>query len=201
MELMYVKALKENDLKVSSLPEDAQVGINEIRKVLAGFDMAERKGRNPTPTAIKKLKAMDKWVYYEILDFVHDTEKNDGNLPIDANNVLKDLDKPAPNPPAPNPPAPNPPAPNPPAPDDKKIEKPDNLQDQIEPIGLIIDAELDALFESGKNDYTIDEIKRKARKTYNEIWDAYEVDDSNGIETSKYSFIENEQKIFILKLK
>jgi hypothetical protein len=174
MELMYVKALKENDLKVSSLPEDAQVGINEIRKVIAGFDMAERKGRKPTPSAVKKLKAMDKWVYYEILDFVHDTENNDDDMPNDADDVLDDLQQKTP------------------------AEK---TGTEADPIGLKIDSELDQLFASGKKEYTIDDIKRLARTTYKEIWDAYESDETNGIETSKYSFIENENELFILKLK
>jgi hypothetical protein len=174
MELMYLKALKENDLKVLSLPEDAQVGINEIRKVIAGFDMAERKGRKPTPNAVKKLKAMDKWVYYEILDFVHDTENNDNDIPSDADDVLDDLE---------------------PNPKEKTIEI------KADPIGLKIDNELDQLFSTGKKEYTIDDIKRLARTAYREIWDAYETDETNGIETSKYSFVENENELFILKLK
>lgn len=191
MELMYVKALKENDLKISSLPEDAQVGINEIRRVIAGFDMAERKGRKPTPNAIKKLKAMDKWVYYEILDFVQETEHNDGDMPNDADDVLGDLENNNPNPPTPAPKKTNP----------KKPQKTDDLSDDADPIGLKIDAELDELFTTGKNEYTIDEIKRQAKNTYKEIWDAYEVGESNGVETSKYSFIENENELFILKIK
>jgi len=191
MDLMYVKALKENDLKVSTLPEDAQVGINEIRKVIAGFDMAERKGRKPTPTAIKKLKAMDKWVYYEILDFVQETKNNDGDMPNDADDVLEGLDKTNPNPPTPSPKKSN----------IVKPKKSDDLSDDADPIGLKIDSELDELFATGKNEYTIDEIKRQAKNTYKEIWDAYEVGESNGVETSKYSFIENENELFILKIK
>jgi hypothetical protein len=53
----------------------------------------------------------------------------------------------------------------------------------------------------GKKEFSIDEIKSKARKTYKEIWDNYEPDDENGIITSKYSLIENENELFELKLK
>jgi hypothetical protein len=57
------------------------------------------------------------------------------------------------------------------------------------------------LFATGKKEFTIDEVKSQARKTYKEIWDNYEPDDENGIITSKYSFLENQNELFELKLK
>jgi hypothetical protein len=179
MELKYVKALRENDLKISDLPEDAQTGISEINKVLKGFAMIERKGRKPLPASIKKLQAMDKWVYYEILDYLHDTDNNDDDMPVDADDVLDDLkDKP------------------------KGKDEPKN-DDVIAPdaTGLAIDQELDVLYASDKKSFTIDEIKSRASKTYKEIWDNYEPGDDNGIVTSKYSFLENDDELFELKLK
>jgi len=179
MELKYVKALRENDLKISDLPEDAQTGISEINKVLKGFAMIERKGRKPLPASIKKLQAMDKWVYYEILDYLHDTDNNDDDMPVDADDVLDDLkDKP------------------------KGKYEPKN-DDVIAPdaTGLAIDQELDVLYASDKKSFTIDEIKSRASKTYKEIWDNYEPGDDNGIVTSKYSFLENDDELFELKLK
>lgn len=179
MELKYVKALKENDLKISDLPEDAQTGISEINKVLKGFAMIERKGRKPLPASIKKLQAMDKWVYYEILDYLHDTDNNDDDMPVDADDVLDDLN------------------------DNSKGNNDPKNNDGVEPdaTGLAIDQELDVLFESGKKSFTIDEIKSRSRKTYKEIWDNYEPGDENGIITSKYSFLENDDELFELKLK
>jgi len=169
MELQYVKALKEHGLKISDLPEDAQTGISEINKILKGFTMIERKGLKPTAASIKKLKTLDKWVYYEILDYLHDTDKNDDEMPVDADDVL----------------------------DDAGLDKNQN----VDQLGLQIESELDNLYASGKKSLTIDEIKSSAPKTYREIWENYEPGDENGIITSKYSFTENNNELFELKLK
>lgn len=182
MELKYVKAMQENGLKLSDLPEDAQTGIAEINKVLKGFKLLESRGRKPTQVAMRKLSAMDKWVYYEILDYLHDTDKNDDDMPVDADDVLDGMknDK-----------------------SDGKNSNDDAQDDddnQPDALGLEIDAELDALYQSGKREFTIDDIKTKARKAYKEIWDNYEPGDENGIITSKYSFVENDKELFILKL-
>jgi hypothetical protein len=178
MEMKYLKAMEENNLSFRDLPEDAQTGIQEINKSLKGFKLLETRGRKPTPAAFKKLQTLDKWVYYEILDYLHDTDKNDDDMPVDADDVLDGLKT-----------------------DDKsKNDEPSNEQ-QPDSLGLQIDAELDALFATGKKEFSIDEIKSRARKTYKEIWDNYEPDDENGIITSKYSFIENENELFELKLK
>jgi hypothetical protein len=173
MELKYVKAMEENGLKLSDLPQDAQTGIAEIAKVLKGFRLLESRGRKPTQVAMRKLSAMDKWVYYEILDYLHDTDKNDDDMPVDADDVLDGL-----------------------KPDDKTSDEP-----KPDALGLQIEAELDAMYATSKREFTIDEIKRSAPKAYREIWDSYEPEDENGIITSKYSFVENENELFILKLK
>ena len=179
MELKYVKAMQENGLKLSDLPEDAQTGIAEIAKVLKGFKLLETRGRKPTQVAMRKLSAMDKWVYYEILDYLHDTDKNDDDMPLDAEDVLKDMN------------------------DGKNKDKGQKTPDAPEPysVGLKIDNELDALMLSGKKEYTIDEIRSNSPLTYKEIWDSYEPGDDNGIVTSKYSFVENDNELFILKQK
>lgn len=174
MELQYIKALKEHNLRVNDLPEDAQTGISEINKILKGFSMVEKRGLKPTQSAMKKLRTLDKWVYYEILDYLHDTDKNDDDMPVDADDVLDDLN------------------------DNKKQ---DDDKPQVDSLGLEIDSELDQLYSLGKKQFSIDEIKTRARKAYKEIWDNYEPGDENGIVTSKYSFIENEQELFELKLK
>jgi hypothetical protein len=169
MELQYIKAIKQNGLKISDLPEDAQTGISEINKVLKGFAMIEKRGLKPTLASTKKLKTLDKWVYYEILDYLHDTDKNDDEMPLDAEDVL----------------------------DDDSFQK----TPSADPTGIRIEAELDALYASGKRSFTIDEIKNSARMAYKEIWDAYEPGDDNGIQTSKYSFLENDNDLFELKIK
>jgi hypothetical protein len=180
MELQYKKALEKNNLNVSNLPEDAQTGIAEINNVLKAFNMLQRKGQKPTEKAMKKLRAMDKWVYYEILDYLHDTDKNDDDIPFDADDVKDDLQNGSSDGYALN----------------------DDLKDNIEPDaqGLKIEAELDGLYQSGKTVYSIEELGEKARETYNVLFDLYEDGNDNGIVTSKYSLLENKDKTFKLKL-
>lgn len=187
MELKYVKAMEDNGLKLSDLPQDAQTGIAEIAKVLKGFKLLESRGRKPTQVAMRKLSAMDKWVYYEILDYLHDTDKNDDDMPVDADDVLDGMKNDKSDGKKPD--------------DDAKNDNQDDMSNQPDALGLEIDAELDALYQSGKVEFTIDDIKSQARKTYKEIWNSYEPGDENGIITSKYSFVENDKELFILKLK
>jgi len=163
-------------LNVSNLPEDAQTGIAEINNVLKAFNMLQRKGQKPTEKAMKKLRAMDKWVYYEILDYLHDTDKNDDDIPFDADDVKDDLAG--------------------------NLKDDSNKDDNIEPdaLGIKIEAELDGLYQSGKTVYSIEELGEKARETYNVLFDLYEDGNDNGIVTSKYSLLENKDKTFKLKL-
>jgi hypothetical protein len=176
MELQYKKALTENGLNISDLPEDAQTGISEINNVLKAFNMLEKKGGKPTAKALKKLKAMDKWVYYEILDYLHDTDKNDDDIPFDAEDITDDLQNK-----------------NNQSDLDDKINEPDAL-------GLKIEAELDGLYQSGKKVYSIEEIGSNAHETYNVLFDSYEDGEDNGIVTTKYSLLEGTDKKFTLKL-
>ena len=180
MEFKYKKLMEENDLALNQIPEDAKTGIDEINKVLRGITMRERAGKKVLPGTLKKLATMDKWVTYEILDYLHDTDKNDDDMPINADDVLKDLNKDD----------------TPPTPTTQPID----LQ-PVDQLGLKIDQELDNFFQSGKTSFTIDEIRSSAKNTYKEIWDNYEEGEENGIITSKYSLLEGDDKTFNLKLK
>ncbi len=186
MEFKYKKLMEENDLTVNQLPEDAQTGISEINKVLRAISMVEKKGKKISALALKKLTTMDKWVTYEILDYLHDTDKNVEDMPIDADDVIDELNKEGKNKPV-----------NEPV--NEPVNKPIDIT-QVDQVGLRIEEELDRLFESGKTSYTIDELRSKASKTYKELWDSYEENEENGIVTTKYSLIEDKEKNFNLKL-
>lgn len=178
MELQYKKALEKNNINVSNLPEDAQTGISEINNVLKAFNMLEKKGQRPTEKAMKKLRAMDKWVYYEILDYLHDTDKNDDDIPFDADDVKDDL--------------------NIQNKDNSNQDNDDN--NQTDPVGIKIEAELDGLYQSGKTVYSIEELGDKAPETYNVLFDLYQDGEENGVVTTKYSLLEGKDKKFTLKL-
>jgi len=176
MELLYKKELAKHNLKVSDLPEDAQTGIDQINDVLKAFNMNERRGKKPTDKALKKLKAMDKWVTYEIYDFLHDTDKNDDEIPFDAEDVKDDLSG-----------------------GKNDNGNNDDNGNGVDPIGLKIDSELEQLYASGKKVYSIEELGDRARETYNVLFDSYEDGEENGIVTSRFSLIEESDKQFTLK--
>jgi hypothetical protein len=180
MELQYKKALEQHKLNVNVLPEDAITGIEQINHVLKAIHMCEKQGKPVKESVYKKLRAMDKWVYYEILDYLHDTDNNDDDIPFDKNDVIDDLDKNK---------------------NKKGTEDSDDDEQQPDALGVAIENELDSLYESGKTSYSIEELKNSAKKTYSELFNAYENGGENGITTSKYTLIEDSNKKFNLKLK
>jgi hypothetical protein len=91
MELKYKQALEEHDLSISELPEDAKIGITNINDVLKAISMLEKKGKKPSQQTYNKLRAMDKWVYYEILDYLNDTDKNEEEIPFESDDVIEDF--------------------------------------------------------------------------------------------------------------
>ncbi len=76
LELAYKKLLTEHKLSEGSLSEDAQVGIKSIDDIIKGAKMLEKKGKTVSDSTLKKIRAIDKWTCYEIMDQVNDTDKN-----------------------------------------------------------------------------------------------------------------------------
>jgi|LakMenEpi03Aug12_release.lakeMendotaPanAssembly.Ray.scaffolds.fasta_scaffold5214684_1 hypothetical protein len=67
-------------------------------------------------------------------------------------------------------------------------------------IGLKIDKELESLFQSGKYEYTVEELESSAPEAYEVLYDCCEEEDEqNGLETSNYKLIED-PKTFKFKL-
>jgi hypothetical protein len=99
--------------------------------------------------------------------------------------------------------------------EDKDIDRgemPNSAEDVIEsieedntpaadPKGLKIDKELKALFDAGKTSLTIDEIRSSARNAYDVIFETYERGGDNGVETSYYSLIEQQDGDYSLTSK
>jgi hypothetical protein len=179
MELQYVKELEKYDLQVKSLPEDAQTGIKEIKKALSFIKMGEAKGKTTSPDAIKKVKAMDKWVCYEIYDLVEDKDENDDEIPYESDDIEDDLNE------------------------DDKDSQPQNVKKVVSTNadGNKINLELIELGKRGKFELTISEIKNNAPTTYKAIFDVYEKGEQNGVQTNTYSLIEfEEQKYKLTKI-
>jgi hypothetical protein len=67
-------------------------------------------------------------------------------------------------------------------------------------IGLKIDKELESLFQSGKYEYSVEELESSAPEAYEVLYDCCEEEDEqNGLETSNYKLIED-PKTFKFKL-
>lgn len=174
MELRYEKAMEEYDLSYADLSEDAKTGVDGIKDVLKGIAMLEKRGKKVTQKTINKLKAMDKWVYYEILDQVQGTDENEDEMPENPEEVVDEIKEQA-----------------------QGGEQPKQLTED-EKKGYEIDAELKKMFDSGKKEWSIDEVKSAAKKTYNILFDTYEEDGENGIKTSNYSLLETGEQTFVI---
>jgi hypothetical protein len=179
MELQYEKAMKENGLEYNDLNEEAKVGIIEINKSLRAINLKGENGKPPSKTTINKIKTMDKWVYYEILDMVQDTDKNEDEIPYDSEDVIEEIEE----------------------------ERNNYMEEEKEEVkkveqpkgdGNKINFELENLFKNNKLEVTINEIKSLAPNIYNVLFEIYEEGKENGVETSSYRLVEFEQQKYKL---
>lgn len=187
MELRYLAEMEKHNLKVSDLPEDAQIGIQNINDALKGVKLQEAKGKPISDKAEKKIKAMDKWVLYEIYDVVNDTDKNDDDIPYNDEDVLEDLDDDISETKTED--------------DDAESIKAENVAQDGDPKGIQIDADLKVAFESGKTTISMEELKSVSKTAYAIIFDTYDDSGDNGVVTSNYSLIETEEEVFTLTKK
>ena len=171
IELQYKKALAQYNLSESKLPEDAQIGISIVTDTLKAANMLEKRGKSISEKTIKKIKAMDKWIYYEILDTVNDTDKNEDEMPFDKKEVIAEIEEEA---------------------------TKSNVNNEK---GKSVETELSKLYESGKNIYTLNELKSSAKNTYDIVFDNYDEEGENGLMTSNYDLIETDKETFTLTKK
>lgn len=92
MEFQYKNALKEYNLSEAELSDDAKTGIMQINQIQKSIKMLEARNKKPTKQALDKIRAFDKWVYYEILDYVNDTDKNPEDAPHEAEEIINELE-------------------------------------------------------------------------------------------------------------
>lgn len=208
MELQYLKAMQEYGLKESQLTEDAKVGISTIKQSLKGVKLNEARGLSVSPKVIQKIKANDKWVYYEILDMVNETDENEDELPYEEDEIMDELE----------------------VDDDEDMEddedeyeededeheEPDEVEEEDEreefmgrkvekegdsKVGVGIDQDFTEMWTAGKKVVKLDELKSLSKNAYNVIFDNYDESGDNGIETSHFSLIETDEYEFTLTKK
>ena len=203
MELQYEQALEQYGLSVSELSEDAKIGIEQINSVIKGINMLQKSGKQVSDKTFNKLKAMDKWVYYEILDQVQGTDENEEEIPYEDQEVIEDAEEEAyeeeeeENEQEES--------------DDEEEEDEEEYEDDEdedeeelpqEPIknndGFQVDKELQATFESGKTTIKLNELKSLSPTAYKIIFDSYDDSGDNGIITTNFTLIETGEEEFTL---
>jgi hypothetical protein len=168
MQYAYQKLMAENNLTLAELPEDAKLGIEAIKNIEKAVNMAEKSGKKVSPQTMAKIKANDKWVVREILDYIDDEDKNDDEMPHD---------------------------------DDEIIDEINDANNPKKQLGFTVEAELEKMFLTNEKEFELAEIKRIAPTTYGVIFDGFDDDGDNGVETNKYRLIETDDEIFTLTKK
>lgn len=173
-QLAYQKLMADNQITLEELPNDAKQGIKELNKVLHAMSMTENRGQKTKPETIEKIKRNDKWLVREILDYMEEKDSNQGAIPVGSAEIINELE-------------------NQQSPEDKaKFEE-----------GVTFESEMIAMSKAGKSAVGIDELKSLAPKCYRKIFATYEEGQPNGIVTSKFSLLEdqNNKQTFTLKTK
>lgn len=187
MELQYQKAMQENGLTLNDLNHECKVGITEINKCLRAIALHENSGKKPTNTVINKIKTMDKWVYYEILDMLQDTDNNEEEIPYDSKEVIEDIKEEKNNYMDED--------------EDEGQEKKQSKEIKSTNSGLKINEELNNLYKQNKIMLSLNEIKSQAPNSYSALFEVYEPNEENGIETKSFRLIEvGEQQYKLTKI-
>jgi hypothetical protein len=168
----YEQLMQEHNLSISDLPEDAKIGITTLKDIEKSVKMAEKKGNTVSDKTLAKIKANDKWVVKEILDFIDETDENEDDMPYDGDEIEEEIDE--------------------------EYEEP---QPQNSALGQSIEKELTEMFNSGKKEWTTNQIKSGFKNTYNTLFDNYDDDGENGIETSNFRLIESGDELFTISKK
>lgn len=86
---------------------------------------------------------------------------------------------------------------------EKNHKSKEDMINEVDELGLQIEAELDSMYEQNQKEWDIEDIRKVAKKTYDLIFDNYDDDEENGVETSNYSLLEkkDEEMVYILRKK
>ena len=74
------------------------------------------------------------------------------------------------------------------------------MVNEVDELGLQVEKELEEMFATGEKEWDIEDIRKVAKKTYDLIFDNYEDDEENGIETSNFLLLELETEEMVYKL-
>jgi hypothetical protein len=180
MEYAYVKLMKDNNLTLNDLNEDAINGIDSIKQVEKSIAMLAKRGKGVSAKVMSKVKSNDKWICGEILEILDGKHRNNYNeVPFKEEEIIEQIQE-----------------------EIKEHEKSEIDETNVsDPIGIAIDVDFENAYNSGKHTMTLDELKSISRRAYDVIFNAYEPENKNGIETSFYLLLEKEKHTFTLTKK
>lgn len=187
-ELAYLKLIKEESINEKELPADIKGKINGIKMALGRFKASSTE---TTKTSVVKLdveiaEMIQNWLEEELPEESAITVQDKDH--IDKENKDKEAEE-----------------------ERKRKETQDKKdaaltsenkdQTALQDKAAKIEGELSAIFESGKNTLTLEELKKFAPVSYKDIFDNYTAGEENGIETSRFALLEKEKETFQLTKK
>lgn len=161
MKLSFEKAMEEHGISMDELPKDVKLMINEANDLKSRIEAKKQIGQKITPETMERLKAKDRLLVKEILDYADEREEDDDDDDEDTSGASGSQND-----------------------DDDMNEDFDDTE------GVAVDQELEVLAKSGISKITLDQLRSQAPNTYNVLFDSYGQDEENGIITSNFSLTE-----------
>lgn len=173
MEYQYKKALEKYGLTESELSEDAKAGIAQLNSINRTIAANEASGKKLSSATIKKINALDKWIVYEIVDQVEETDANDNEPEFSPEEIQARVEA-----------------------DLAKTEADKKTK------GELVETELAKLFNEGaEKTISLENLQTKCPVCYDIIFNNYDENGDNGVETTRYSLIETAEQIFTISKK
>jgi len=179
MEFGYEKLMKENNLTLNDLNDDARNGIAIIRSTMVVINREAKRGKSVSDLTWGKVKSNDKWVCGEILEILDGKQRNNTDeIPFDEEEIIEQIDE-----------------------ENNDYNNDEEYTESVDPIGIRIDNELDIAYMNGNTRISLDELKNLSHTAYDVIFDNYEQNTKNGIETTYFNLLETDKYIFTLTKK
>lgn len=179
MEFGYEKLMKENNLTLNDLNNDARNGIAIIRSTMVVINREAKRGKSVSDLTWGKVKSNDKWVCGEILEILDGKQRNNTDeIPFDEEEIIEQIDE-----------------------ENNDYNNDEEYTESVDPIGIRIDNELDIAYMNGNTRISLDELKNLSHTAYDVIFDNYEQNTKNGIETTYFNLLETDKYIFTLTKK
>lgn len=186
MELKYVKLLKGNNMSESSLSGKVTVGIRKIKEIQRGIELSTKNGRKTRQDVYDTLEFLDDSVSSIIQSQIDiasassadEAKKAEAAKKAEEAELAKKL-----------------------ADEKAKDDKKDDNVDEVkpgDPKADKIDEDCSEALKAGKNKVSLEELKSLSKTAYDIIFNGYEPNGQNGVETSHYTILETEKETFTI---